>query len=191
VPFQFETFDIPGLVLARPRRFDDRRGWFLESYKRSEFAEAGIDLPFVQDNLSRSARGTIRALHLQLPPYEQGKLVWVVQGRAWDVAVDLRPDSPTYLQWHGVELSAESQDLFYLPPGFAHGFCALADDTLLQYKCTAEYDRASERGIRFDDPDLAIAWPDVEPILSDRDRELPSLREYLAERGFPPPAGDR
>jgi dTDP-4-dehydrorhamnose 3,5-epimerase len=182
MPFSFEQRAIHGLVIIRPDRFEDDRGWFMESYKHSAFSQAGIPDTFVQDNYSLSAAGVIRGLHFQVPPFAQGKLVWVVRGKVWDVAVDLRIDSPTYRQWHGVELSGENQLLFYIPPGFAHGFCALAEGTRLQYKCTAEYHAASERGVHFDDPDLKIDWPVEQPVLSDRDAMLPTLARYEQER---------
>ena len=158
--FAFEPLAIPGLVLVKPRVFPDDRGFFLETYKRSEFAVAGIDADFVQDNHSRSTRGVLRALHYQLPPFAQGKLVRVSEGRIWDVAVDLRSSSPTFKKWVGVELSDENHHMFWIPPGFAHGFVALSDTVHLLYKCTAEYDKPSERGIRWDDPELAVAWAD-------------------------------
>jgi len=181
MPFSFEHPPIDGLVIIHPQRFEDDRGWFMETYRYSTFSEAGIPDAFVQDNYSRSGAGVIRGLHCQAPPHAQGKLVRVIRGRVWDVAVDLRPASPTYRQWYGMELSEENQSLFYIPPGFAHGFCALTDDTRFSYKCTAEYDQASERGIRFDDPDLGIAWPVEHPILSDRDAALPTLAQFERE----------
>ena len=181
MPFQFERLRPSGLLLITPRRFDDERGWFMETYQRSAFAEAGIDLEFVQDNASLSSRGVLRGLHLQLPPHAQGKLVTVLRGRAWDVAVDIRPDSRTFGRSHGVELSAENRRLFYIPPGFAHGFVALADDTLFHYRCTAEYCREAERGIRWDDPALVIDWPLEAPIVCARDAGLPALSELLPE----------
>lgn len=174
MPFTFENLDIDGLVVVRPRRFEDERGWFTESYKRSAFTEIGIP-DFVQDNVSQSATGVLRGLHLQLHPYAQGKLVSVVRGRAWDVAVDLRPSSPTYRKWHSIELSEKNQIMFYIPPGFAHGFLALENDTLLRYKCSAEYNGASERGVRYDDPNISISWPVASPLLSERDAMLPAL----------------
>ena len=159
MPFTFLSTELPGVVLVEPRRFDDDRGWFAETYKQSVFAQAGIELPFVQDNHSCSAAGTVRGLHYQLDPHAQGKLVRVVRGKVWDVAVDIRRSSPTYRQWLGYELDAETGRMLYIPPGCAHGFVALKDETHLVYKCTAEYHSASERSIRYDDPDLNIDWP--------------------------------
>lgn len=160
MPFDFIPADgMPEVIRVIPRRFVDDRGWFSETYKRSEFVAAGIDGVFVQDNHSVSAAGTVRGLHYQLPPHGQGKLVRVVRGRVWDVAVDIRRSSTGWGRWFGAELSAENGEMLWVPAGFAHGFVALEDDTHLTYKCTAEYHKASERAIRWDDPELAIAWP--------------------------------
>lgn len=177
MPFEFERLKIPGLVVIRPRVFPDPRGYFLETYKRSDFKTFGIDVSFLQDNFSTSTGGVIRGLHYQLPPAAQGKLVTVVSGKVWDVAVDIRKDSPHFLQWEAVELSAEDHAMFYIPPGFAHGFAALSDEVHFLYKCTAEYNRDLERGIRWDDPQIGIKWPVESPTVSDRDRELPPLKE--------------
>lgn len=180
MPFTFLSTDLPGVVLVESRRFDDDRGWFAETYKHSAFAEAGIELPFVQDNHSCSVAGTVRGLHYQLDPHAQGKLVRVVRGKAWDVAVDIRRSSPTYGQWLGYELDEESGRMLYVPPGFAHGFVALLDETHLVYKCTAEYHGASERSIRYDDPDIDIDWPRVagrEYSLSGKDADAPRLAD--------------
>ncbi|HOX31114.1 MAG TPA: dTDP-4-dehydrorhamnose 3,5-epimerase [Spirochaetales bacterium] len=175
--FTFKELGIPGLALVQPRVFPDERGFFLETYKRSEFAAAGIGADFVQDNHSRSSRGTLRGLHYQLPPFAQGKLVRVLLGRVWDVAVDLRPSSPTFRRWLGTELSDENNAMLWIPPGFAHGFVALSETAHLAYKCTAEYDKASERGIRWDDTELAVGWPIREVLVSPKDASLPGLGE--------------
>ncbi|WP_158907796.1 dTDP-4-dehydrorhamnose 3,5-epimerase [Rectinema subterraneum] len=179
MPFTFTKAPIEGLVIIEPRAFPDERGFFMESYKQSDFEKAGIFGPFVQDNLSRSKKGVLRGLHFQRAPHAQGKLVRVSRGRAWDVAVDLRAGSPTFGSYFALELSEENRLLFWIPEGFAHGFLALEDDNELQYKCTAEYHAASDGGIRWDDPDLAIAWPDIgmAPIVSAKDAALPLLRE--------------
>jgi dTDP-4-dehydrorhamnose 3,5-epimerase len=163
---------IADLVVLEPRVFGDDRGFFLESWNLRTFADIGLDHTFVQDNHSRSARGVLRGLHFQNPD-PQGKLVRVVSGRAWDVAVDLRRSSPTFGQWHGVELSAANRLLFWVPPGFAHGFLSLEDDTDFLYKCTAFYEPASERSLRWNDPELGIEWPleGLEPQLSAKDVE--------------------
>ena len=178
MPFTFTPGPLQGLFLIEPRRFPDDRGWFQEGYKRSDFVRAGIPESFVQDNLSYSSRGTLRGLHFQTGSSAQGKLVSVLAGAVWDVAVDIRPDSPTKGRWFGVELTAEQPKLFYIPPGFAHGFVALRDGTLFSYKCTAEYDKPSEGGIRWDDPDLAITWPLEGAQVSDKDKILPTWKEY-------------
>ena len=182
MPFVFTPGPIEGLIIIEPRLFHDQRGFFMETYKESDFTAAGIPGPFVQDNHSRSCRGTLRGLHFQKPPHAQGKLVRVTRGAVWDVAVDLRPGSSSFGAWYGLELSEENRRMFWIPPGFAHGFVALLDDSELQYKCTAEYHGPSDGGIRWDDPDLAIDWPDlgIPYILSEKDKKLPLLREFLS-----------
>jgi dTDP-4-dehydrorhamnose 3,5-epimerase len=179
MPFSFTQTDIPEVILIEPRVFKDARGFFLESFKASPFVEAGITERFVQDNHSRSAKGTLRGLHYQVEPYAQGKLVRVTRGRVWDVAVDLRPESPTFRKWVADELSADNFRMLYIPAGFAHGFVALEDETDFLYKCTAEYDVASERGIRWSDPDLAVPWPVEEAFVSERDQVLPLFSEVF------------
>lgn len=163
---------IQGPLIIEPRVFGDDRGFFLESWNERVFRAAGLDMHFVQDNHSRSARGVLRGLHFQ-SPNAQGKLVRVVNGRAWDVAIDIRKDSPTFGEWASVELSAANKRMFWIPPGFAHGFLSLEDDTDFLYKCTALYDPASEHTLLWDDPDLAIDWPleGMEPVVSAKDRE--------------------
>jgi len=182
VPFVFTPGPIEGLIIIEPRIFHDERGFFMETYKESDFTAAGIPGPFVQDNHSRSSRGTLRGLHFQKAPYAQGKLVRVTRGAVWDVAVDLRPGSVTFGKWFGIELSETNKILLWIPPGFAHGFVALEDNTELQYKCTAEYHAPSDGGIRWDDPDIGIPWPDlgIPYILSEKDKKLPLLREFLS-----------
>ncbi len=180
MPFRFEHLDIPGLILVEPRVFDDERGAFLETYKESDFRAAGIAERFVQDNASISSRGVVRGLHMQVGERAQGKLVSVAAGAVFDVAVDVRPGTATYGRWQAVELTAADRRQLYIPPGFAHGFQALEDGTCLSYKCTAEYDRDAERGIRFDDGELAITWPLSEVLVSEKDRELPGFAEFRA-----------
>lgn len=184
MPFIFSTCSIPDLLLIQPKLFFDERGFFMESYKYIDFAKNGITDTFVQDNHSRSKRGTLRGLHFQKAPHAQGKLVRVTRGAVWDVAVDLRPDSSTYGKWYAVELSEENSLMFWIPVGFAHGFVALEDDTEIQYKCTAEYYAQSDAGIRWDDPDLAIAWPDIgiPYTISEKDKKLPLLMEITKGR---------
>ena len=181
MPFTFEQSPIEGLLVIRPKVFGDSRGFFLESYKASDFAAAGVPDKFVQDNHSLSSRGVLRGLHLQVPPKEQGKLVRVAAGRVWDVAVDLRPGSATRGTWFGLELSGDNKTMFYIPPGFAHGFVTLEDNTHVLYKCTKEYSAEHERGIRYDDPDLAVEWPFRDVRVSARDAVLPYFREVDEE----------
>ena len=175
-------FKIVDLVAIQPDVFHDDRGYFQESWNRALFSESirpGVD--FVQDNHSRSAKGVLRGLHYQVEPHAQGKLVQVVSGTVWDVAVDLRRSSPTFKEWVGLELSAENRKQLWIPPGFAHGFLALTDPADLIYKVTAYYSRAHDRSIRWDDPDIAIEWPlNGEPILSDKDASAPYLRDAEA-----------
>jgi len=168
----FEPTEIPDVVLIAPRLFGDDRGFFMESWQRRKFAEAGIDVDFVQDNHSRSVKGTLRGLHYQLPPHAQGKLVRVTLGEVFDVAVDIRRNSPTFGRWIGEYLSAENKHMLWVPPGFAHGFYVLSDVAEFQYKCTDYYAPEHERCIRWDDADLAIAWPTAkggDPLLSEKD----------------------
>lgn len=162
---------IPDLLIIEPRVFGDDRGFFMESWNAATFRAAGLDLDFVQDNHSRSAKGVLRGLHFQ-NPNPQGKLVRVTAGRAWDVAVDLRRSSPTCGQWQGVELSAANKRMFWVPPGFAHGFVALEDGTDFLYKCTAAYEPANERSLLWNDPTVGIDWPleGIEPQLSAKDK---------------------
>ncbi|MDC7126409.1 MAG: dTDP-4-dehydrorhamnose 3,5-epimerase [Spirochaetales bacterium] len=179
MPFNFIKTKIEGLTIIEPRKFPDGRGFFMETYKRTDFVNAGIDLDFVQDNHSCSSKGVLRGLHFQNKGFEQGKLVRVTRGSVWDVAVDLRKESTTYGEWIGVELTEENGRLFYLPPGFAHGFLTLSDNTHFLYKCTAEYAPNAEGGLRWNDADIGVDWPlnGIMPIFSDKDLELPFLRE--------------
>ena len=177
MPFQFEPLDLAGAVLVTPRVFPDGRGFFMETYKQSEFAAAGIDEPFVQENLSQSARGVLRGLHFQTGPHAQGKLVYALAGEIFDVFVDIRSDSPAFGQWRGVTLSAESRQMLYVPPWCAHGFCVLSDEAQVAYKVTREYAPAAEGGLRWNDPEVGIEWPVRGPVLSPRDEAWPSLAE--------------
>lgn len=174
---------LPEVLLLEPRVFRDTRGFFLETWSRQRYVEAGLPAEFVQDNLSCSRRHVLRGLHFQNPT-PQGKLVSVPQGVVWDVAVDLRADSPTFRQWVGVELSAENARQLYVPEGFAHGFVALSETALVAYKCTAAYSPAHERSLRWDDPALGIEWPVAQPLLSPKDAAAPCLRELPAEHLF-------
>ncbi|MFK7206736.1 dTDP-4-dehydrorhamnose 3,5-epimerase [Acinetobacter baumannii] len=173
-----ETTKIEGLLILHPSVFGDDRGWFMESFNQQRFAQSleELSLPvptFVQDNHSLSQKGVLRGLHYQNAPYAQGKLVRVVQGRVWDVAVDIRPDSKTYGEWVGVELSAENKTMFWIPEGFAHGFISLEDNTQFLYKTTNYYNKESEGAIIWNDPTLAIDWPLAEVnevLVSDKDQ---------------------
>lgn len=179
MPFDFEQMGLAGLVVITPRVFPDDRGSFFESYKQSEFHAAGIKAAFVQDNCSISTKGVLRGLHYQLPPYAQGKLVYVTRGAVWDVCVDLRRNSPTFKQWMALELSDENHRMLYIPPGFGHGFFVLSDVAYFEYKCTREYAPGAEQGIRYDDPELNIPWPEREYILSDKDQAQPLLADAV------------
>lgn len=176
----FRRLAIPEVIEITPARFGDYRGWFSEVYRRSAFEVEGIHIEWVQDNQSASAQaGTLRALHLQLNPHAQHKLVRVLHGAIFDVAVDVRTGSPTYRQWVGVELTAEKGNQLLVPIGFAHGFVTLVPDTEVLYKVSSPWHRESERPIRWNDPAIGIDWPalDVEPTLLDRDRNAPLLAE--------------
>ena len=166
---------IPGLLIIEPRVFADERGYFFESFSETKFAEAGLNTGFVQDNESKSHRGVIRGLHYQLAPYAQAKLIRVVRGTVYDVAVDLREGSPTFGEWFGVEVSASKKNQFYIPKGFAHGFSVLSEYAIFSYKCDAFYNPAADRGIRFDDPALKIDWrlPLEDAVISAKDMALP------------------
>ena len=177
MPFVFNKCEIPGLVIVEPRAFADDRGFFLESYKKSDFVKNGIAAEFLQDNHSLSSKGVLRGVHYQKPPYTQAKLVRVINGTAWDVAVDIRKNSSTYKKWVGVELSGENRKMFYIPEGFAHSFVALTDEVHLMYKCSNEYSPSHDAGIIWKDPELAIKWPVDKPLLSDKDLVLPYLKD--------------
>ena len=169
--------ELDGLLLIQPQVFGDERGFFLESYNASRYRAAGIEAAFVQDNHSRSVRGTLRGLHYQSSP-GQAKLVRVTQGRVFDVAVDIRPGSPSLGRWVGVELDAETHRQLFIPVGFAHGFCVLSDVAEVQYKVSSVYDSSTECSIRYDDPDLGVRWPTEEPLLSARDQSAESFAAY-------------
>ena len=179
MPCSFTTLPLSGLLLVESRVFGDDRGFFIETYRASEFKANGIPEVFVQDNHSCSSRGVLRGLHFQRAPHAQGKLVRVALGSVWDVAVDLRVGSSSYRRWYGVELSAENHLMLYLPPGFAHGFLTLSDKAHFLYKCTDEYDKASEAGIRWDDPDIGIEWPMRDVVVSERDAALPFIKDVV------------
>ena len=173
---------IAGVVILEPKVFGDQRGYFLETWSRERYREAGIDADFVQDNISFSTQGTLRGLHFQ-HPRGQGKLVQVLNGSVYDVAVDIRIGSATFGQWVGVELTAEKHNQLYIPPGFAHGFYVISDTAQFSYKCTDYYSPQTEGGILWSDPEIAINWPqNGQPILSDKDAQLGPLSAFPQDR---------
>jgi dTDP-4-dehydrorhamnose 3,5-epimerase len=167
---------LAGLLILEPKIFGDERGFFLETWSQQRYQEAGITAHFVQDNLSFSRHGVLRGLHFQ-NPQAQGKLVYVLQGEVFDVAVDIRRGSPTFGQWHSIILSGENKRQFWVPAGFAHGFCVTSETAMFAYKCTELYAPQHEKAIRWDDPGLAIDWPIHTPQVSDKDRVAPLLRD--------------
>lgn len=174
---QIHTTMIEGILILEPKIFSDERGFFVETYNAARYGAAGVPALFVQDNLSCSKKGVVRGLHFQSPPFAQAKLVQVTQGSVFDVAVDIRVGSPTFGKYVSVELSAENHRQFFIPAGFAHGFMALEDDTLFQYKCTNVYAPDHDGGIRYDDPDIGIVWPSIPPLVSEKDL----LHPYLSD----------
>jgi dTDP-4-dehydrorhamnose 3,5-epimerase len=171
-------YEIPGLKIVQLKRFDDDRGFFVERFNSSHFEPLGLPVHFVQDNLSRSAPGVLRGLHFQYDE-PQGKLVGVVRGKIWDVAVDIRANSPTFGKWAGIELNGEDQTLFWIPPGFAHGFCNIGNESAdVYYKTTAVYKATGEEGLLWSDPEFDIHWPIAKPIVSPRDEALPRFLAY-------------
>lgn len=179
--FKKRETGIADLVIIQPDVFGDHRGYFKETYNQKAFQDIGLDLDFVQDNLSFSGKGILRGLHFQAPPFAQGKLVTVLKGAAIDVAVDIRKSSPTYGQHYAIELTGENHTMFYVPPGFAHGFLVLSDECLFAYKCTNIYNRASEGGLMWNDPALGIDWPVDAPTISEKDQQ------YVAFEAFESP----
>ena len=179
---QFTPTDIDGVIVFEPKVFGDARGFFLETYHADKYLGAGIPGPFVQDNQSRSPRGVLRGLHWQEAPHAQGKLVRVSRGAVFDVAVDIRRGSPTFGRWFGIELNDANQRQLWIAPGLAHGFLVMSDSADFLYKASAYYAPQEEGAVRWDDPDLAIAWPDTggPPQLSAKDAVAPSLREAIA-----------
>jgi dTDP-4-dehydrorhamnose 3,5-epimerase len=172
-----ETTPLAGLLLVKPDVFGDERGFFQETWNLRRYTEAGLDRYFVQDNLSLSRKGILRGLHFQNPG-PQGKLVYVLQGEVFDVAVDVRTDSPTFGQWHGVTLSAENHHQLFVPEGFAHGFCVTSETALFAYKCTDFYNPKAEFSLLWNDPDIGIEWPITKPELSEKDKNGQPLSEF-------------
>lgn len=180
MPFRFQRLEIPDVILITPKVYSDPRGFFVETYKKSEFFENDITEEFVQDNWSHSGRGTLRGLHFQQQPKAQAKLVMVLKGEVFDVAVDIRNGSPTFGQWVGLTLTEKKAQMLYIPAGFAHGFCVLSDEADFVYKVSDEYSRKLDSGIRWNDPDIGIDWPISDPLLSEKDLALPLLKDaYL------------
>jgi dTDP-4-dehydrorhamnose 3,5-epimerase len=175
---KFLATDLPGVILIEPDVYRDGRGFFLETYHAEKYRRGGIPGPFVQDNHSYSVLGTLRGLHLQLGR-PQGKLIRAIEGAIFDVAVDVRVGSPTFGRWAGATISAQNFFQYYVPPGFAHGFCVVSPFAQVEYKCTDLYDPTSEIGLPWDDPTVGISWPTLDPILSERDRRHRPLRELL------------
>jgi dTDP-4-dehydrorhamnose 3,5-epimerase len=169
-----------GLFALEPDVFEDERGYFFESWNRSKFKEYGLDQDFLQDNQSMSAAHVLRGLHFQLPPWQQGKLVRVISGSVLDVAVDLRKSEPTYGQHYKYHISASKKNMLWLPPGFAHGFLTLEENTIFFYKCTQVYNKQSETSISWCDPDLGIDWGLDNPMVSEKDKNAPSFRDFVS-----------
>lgn len=169
---------IPDVLIIKPQVFEDSRGYFFESYNKEKFLQHGLDQNFVQDNESKSVKNVVRGLHFQAPPFAQGKLVRVMKGAVLDVAVDIRKNSPYYGRWTSVVLTEENKWMYWVPPGFAHGFATLQDNTVFFYKCTNVYNKASEGSIRWNDPDLGIDWKLENPVLSEKDQSSPLFRNF-------------
>jgi dTDP-4-dehydrorhamnose 3,5-epimerase len=177
MPFIFKELSIPEVVLIEPTVFRDSRGFFMETYKYSDFARMDVKEYFVQDNYSKSSKGILRGLHFQKNPNAQGKLVQCLKGKIFDVAVDIRKGSPTFGQWVSTELDEENNLILYVPSGFAHGFVVLSEVANVIYKCTREYSPEGDRGIIWNDPDINIQWPVNDPVLSEKDKKHPALKD--------------
>ena len=178
MPFEFEPQKIKDVILIKPKVFGDNRGFFIESYKKSDFVANGIDVEFNQDNHSKSSKGVLRGLHYQEKPYGQAKIVRCIKGRIYDVAVDIRQNSQTFGQYVKIELSEENKQMLFIPEGFAHGFVVLSDEAEILYKASGEYAPQADRGIIWNDTDINIDWGiDFDPILSEKDKKQPTLKE--------------
>ena len=175
--FQFQEIGLNGLILIEPDIYTDERGYFLETFKESDYEQAGICKRFVQDNHSFSNKNVIRGLHYQLPPAAQGKLVYLITGSILDIVVDIRKNSPDFGKWFSLELHSEKKQLLYIPEGFAHGFLTLTDNVHLMYRCTEKYSPENEKGILWNDPELNITWNITQPIISAKDAGLPYFKE--------------
>ena len=189
MPFNFDRLDIPEVIRITPTRHGDRRGFFSETYRASTFERAGIRDVFLQDNHARSSKGVLRGLHYQAPPRAQAKLVRVIQGEVFDVAVDLRVGSPTFGHWVGGVLSSEDGAILYIPEGFAHGYQCLSENSELVYKVSCEFDARLDGGIAWNDDTVGIPWPLEDPTLSERDRALPSLARSASPFTYASSAG--
>lgn len=177
MPFTVKETNLPGVLLVTPKMFGDERGFFMETYKASDFLNAGLPGIFTQDNQSRSVKGVLRGLHYQLPPYAQAKLVRCLRGKIFDVAVDIRRSSPNFGKWYGHVLSEEDPTMLFIPEGFAHGFYTLSESADVFYKVTAEYSPEHDRGILWNDPQIAIDWPEGEKIISEKDQKSKLLMD--------------
>ena len=178
MPFEFEPTELKDVILVKPKVFGDSRGFFMETYKKSEFFQHGIKTEFMQDNHSKSTKGVLRGLHFQTPPKAQAKLVRCPRGKVFDVAVDIRKDSPDFGKWVGAVLSEENKHMLFIPEGFAHGFVVLSDEAELIYKASDEYSPENDRGIKWNDPDIGIDWGiDFEPLVSEKDAKQPFLKD--------------
>ncbi len=173
-----ERTPLDGLLIIKPDVFEDERGYFFESFNEEKFSAAGLNITFRQDNESKSRKGVLRGLHFQAPPFEQGKLVRVIRGSVLDVAVDIRRKSPTYGSWESIVLSGQNKWMYWIPPGFAHGFVTQEDDTVFFYKCTNVYNKASEGSVRWNDPVLDIDWGISDPVISDKDKLAPGFAGF-------------
>ena len=177
MPFTFKKLNIPEVILVEAKAFSDDRGFFMESYQESNFVENGINYKFVQDNFSHSTKGVLRGLHYQKNPKAQSKLVTVLKGEIFDIAVDIRKNSPTFGKWVGEILSENNHKLLYVPQGFAHGFCVISDEADVLYKVNNDYSPENDRGIIWNDPDIAVKWPIEKPLVSEKDLQQPLLKD--------------
>lgn len=182
MPFEFKKLEIEEVQLIIPKVFNDDRGFFFESFKKSDFVSNGIDDEFNQDNHSKSTKGVLRGLHFQRPPKEQAKIVRCIKGKIFDVAVDLRKNSPSFKKWVGEILSEENKHMLYIPKGFAHGFVVLSDTAEIMYKASNEYSKEHDGGVRWNDPDINVEWNiDFEPILSEKDKIQPFIKDIIED----------
>ncbi len=177
MPFEFEKLEIPDIILVKPKIFYDERGFFLEIFKHSEFNKNGITENFEQDNYSKSVKNVLRGMHYQKSPFEQAKFIKCLRGKIFDAVIDIRKESSTYGKWVGMELSEDNQNMLFIPSGFAHGFVVLSDTAEVLYKCSKEYSPKDERGIIWNDPDIKINWPVANPILIEKDKQFPRLKD--------------